>query len=76
MISSGSKFADKNVLERIQNKLPAFLKDIQFGMGCSFELEKLVNFVRFGHELQPGHDCAKSDYTDSFFYYFSRKNNQ
>ena len=38
----------------------------QYGVGCPFGLEKLVHFVKLGHELYPGHDCANSDMTNAF----------
>ena len=66
MVSTHRKIADKIILANIQNKLPAIFGGIQYGVGCSFGLEKLVHFVRLGHELHPGHDCANSDFTNAF----------
>jgi hypothetical protein len=66
MVSTHRKLADKIILASIQEKLPAIFSGVQYGVGCAFGLEKLVHFVRLGHEIFPGHDCANSDFTNAF----------
>ena len=66
MVSSHRKIADKIIMSSIKERLPSVFKGIQFGVGCPFGLEKMVHFVRLGHEINPGHDCANSDMSNAF----------
>jgi hypothetical protein len=66
MVSTHRKIADKILLASIRLKCPKVFTGLQYGVGCPFGLEKLVHFVRLGHELYPGHDCANSDMTNAF----------
>ena len=66
MVSTDRKIADKILLASIRLKCTEVLTGLQYGVDCSFGWEKLVHFVRLGHELYPGHDCANSDMTNVF----------